>query len=91
MAGTAVNKIRRGGGGSFPRAFSGDDMNEKKKSRAVRLRRELPFHLMLLPAVILVGIFSYGPMVGIIMALKSFHPKRESSALPLLDWKIFAI
>ena len=83
MAGTAVNKIRRGEADRFPALFSGDDMNEKKKSRAVRLRRELPFHLMLLPAVILVGIFSYGPMVGIIMAFEKFSPKKGMSVMEM--------
>ena len=31
---------------------------------------------MLLPAVILTGVFSYGPMLGIIMAFQKFSPKR---------------
>ena len=89
MAGTAVNKIRRGEADRFPALFSGDDMNEKKKSRAVRLRRELPFHLMLLPAVILVGIFSYGPMVGIIMAFEKFSPKKGIFGSPFVGLENF--
>ena len=64
-------------------------MNEKKKSRAVRLRRELPFHLMLLPAVILVGIFSYGPMVGIIMAFEKFSPKKGIFGSPFVGLENF--
>lgn len=40
-----------------------------------RIRRQIPYHLMLIPSVILVGIFSYGPMVGILMAFEKFKPK----------------
>jgi putative aldouronate transport system permease protein len=41
-----------------------------------RLLRELPLYGMLLPAVVLVGIYSYGPMVGIIIAFQKFVPAR---------------
>lgn len=51
-------------------------MKQISKRRQTALRRELPFHLMLLPAVILVGIFSYGPMVGIVMAFQKFSPTK---------------
>lgn len=40
----------------------------------VSLRRQLPLHLMILPAVILVFIFSYIPMYGIIIAFQKFSP-----------------
>ena len=55
----------------------------------MRLRRELPFHLMLLPAVILVGIFSYGPMVGIIMAFEKFSPKKGIFGSPFVGLENF--
>ena len=51
-------------------------MDKKIKRKRAIFRRELPFHLMLLPAVILTGVFSYGPMLGIIMAFQKFSPKR---------------
>jgi putative aldouronate transport system permease protein len=35
---------------------------------------ELPLHFMILPALILLLIFSYGPMVGIIIAFQKFVP-----------------
>jgi putative aldouronate transport system permease protein len=35
---------------------------------------ELPLHLMILPSLILLLIFSYGPMVGIIIAFQRFIP-----------------
>ncbi len=37
-------------------------------------RREIPLHLMLLPGVLLVLIFSYIPMTGIIIAFQQFNP-----------------
>ena len=39
------------------------------------LRKELPYHVMLLPAVILALIFNYIPMVGIIIAFKKYSFK----------------
>jgi len=37
-------------------------------------RKELPLHLMILPSVIMVGIFSYLPMYGIKIAFQKFIP-----------------
>ncbi len=44
--------------------------------RRMRLQRELPLHIMLLPGVILVLIFSYLPMGGIIIAFQKFIPAK---------------
>jgi len=38
--------------------------------------RELPLYFMLLPAVILVGIYSYGSMAGIVIAFQKFIPAK---------------
>lgn len=38
-----------------------------------RLKRELPLHLMLLPGIILLIIFSYIPMAGIIISFQNFN------------------
>lgn len=35
---------------------------------------ELPLHVMLIPGLVLVLIFSYGPMVGIVIAFQNFNP-----------------
>ena len=44
------------------------------------LRRELPLHLMLIPAVVLVLIYSYGPMIlSIFVALQNFVPAKGIS------------
>ena len=39
-----------------------------------RLRRDWPFHLLLLPGVVLTFIFSYLPIYGIIMAFQDYNP-----------------
>jgi len=39
-----------------------------------RLRKEWPFHLLLLPGVVLTFIFSYLPIYGIIMAFQNYNP-----------------
>lgn len=44
--------------------------------RNTRFKRELPLHLMLLPAVIIVLIYSYGPMLGIYIAFQKFIPAK---------------
>lgn len=41
-----------------------------------RFRRELALYLMLLPAVVLMLIYAYGPMVGIVIAFQRFLPGR---------------
>ncbi|WP_209443607.1 ABC transporter permease [Paenibacillus camerounensis] len=39
-----------------------------------QLKRELPLHLMLVPGLILIFIFAYIPMSGIIIAFQQFNP-----------------
>lgn len=48
----------------------------KDFNRRMKLRRELPLHLMLLPPVILVLIYSYGPMLGVCIAFQKFVPAK---------------
>lgn len=43
-------------------------------STRTRLQRQLPLYLMLVPAVMLVGIYSYGSMAGVIIAFQKFKP-----------------
>jgi putative aldouronate transport system permease protein len=47
-----------------------------KVKRRDRLLRELPLYFMLLPAVILVAIYSYGSMAGVIIAFQKFVPAK---------------
>ncbi|MBQ7487913.1 MAG: sugar ABC transporter permease [Clostridia bacterium] len=44
--------------------------------RGKRFKKELPFHLMLLPAVILVFIYMYVPLGGLIIAFQKFIPAK---------------
>ena len=48
---------------------------QKLRSRG-RFRRELPFHLMLLPGVIIVFIYMYIPLSGLIIAFQKFIPAK---------------
>ncbi|OQY31943.1 MAG: protein lplB [Spirochaetaceae bacterium 4572_59] len=42
----------------------------------LKLRREIPLHIMILPALVLIIIFNYGPMVGIIIAFEKYIPTK---------------
>lgn len=46
------------------------------RKRYSGVRSQLPLHLMILPGAVLVLIFSYGPMLGLIMAFQDFSPKK---------------
>lgn len=41
-----------------------------------RLKRELPLICMLVPAVVFVAIYSYGPMMGTVIAFQRFNPAK---------------
>lgn len=41
-----------------------------------KFKKELPLHIMLIPGIIIVLIYSYGPMLGISMAFQKFIPAR---------------
>jgi len=40
------------------------------------MRRQLPLHIMIVPGLIFIGIFSYVPMAGIIIAFQKFIPAK---------------
>ena len=44
--------------------------------RHMKLTRELPLHLMLLPSVIILLIFAYFPMFGLVMAFEKYIPAK---------------
>lgn len=46
----------------------------KKSTFSTRFRNEWMFHVMLLPAILLLAVFSYFPMVGIVIAFQDFVP-----------------
>lgn len=47
-----------------------------KLKRKDKFLRELPLYVMLLPAVVLVAIYSYGSMAGVMIAFQKFIPAR---------------
>ncbi|MFD0712509.1 ABC transporter permease [Paenibacillus sp. GCM10027626] len=49
----------------------------------------LPLHFMLLPAVILVLVYSYGPMLGIVMAFQKFVPAKGFIDSKWVGWDNF--
>ena len=46
----------------------------KKKGFVDHLKEEWPFHVMLIPALILLLVFSYLPMVGVVIAFQDYVP-----------------
>lgn len=48
----------------------------KTKNRKSYFKRNLPLHLMMLPGVVLLILFSYLPMAGIIIAFQKFIPAK---------------
>lgn len=60
---------------SVLRTICCSNLEQKKKNRLFR-KSELPLHLMLLPGLIIVLIFSYIPMGGIIIAFQRFIPAK---------------
>ncbi|MDR0999914.1 MAG: ABC transporter permease subunit [Clostridiales bacterium] len=51
-------------------------MSKKTKSFLDKTIREIPLYIMLLPAIIFVSIYSYGSMVGIVVAFQKFVPTK---------------
>lgn len=52
---------------------------------AKRLRQSWQWYVLLLPAIIYVAIFSYGPMYGVQIAFKNYKPKLGVTGSPWLD------
>ncbi len=49
---------------------------QRKEIKARSFKSQIPYHLMLLPGLIIVLVYSYGPMLGIVMAFQDFKPTR---------------
>ena len=52
-------------------------------------RRELPFYLMLIPGVLFALVFSYGPMLGLVMAFQDFTPLKSFENSPWVGLQNF--
>ena len=55
-------------------AATGKAAHRKRGYIQRNLRRNWPLYTMVLPAVVLIFIFSYIPMYGIVMAFQQFKP-----------------
>lgn len=50
---------------------------------------ELPLHMMCLPGILLLAVYSYGPMLGIALAFKEFNPGKGVFGSPWVGWDHF--
>ena len=48
----------------------------KKKYTFMVFKKELPLHIMLLPGLLLILVFSYTPMAGLVIAFQRFIPSK---------------
>lgn len=55
-----------------------------------RFRMELPLHMMLLPGVIIVLIYNYFPMGGIVMAFQNYIPTKGIAGSEWVGWSHFS-
>ncbi|MCQ6563139.1 ABC transporter permease [Paenibacillus mendelii] len=53
------------------------------------IRKYWPFHLMILPGFLLVLVYSYGPMAGLVIAFKKFMPSKGIWGSPWLGMDNF--
>ena len=61
--------------------------NKKSKmSFKAMMKKEWPFYLMLLPAVIIMAVFMYLPMTGIVMAFQDFVPTGGLKGFFTSEW-----
>lgn len=58
----------------------------KKQGAMAHLKNEWEFHLMLLPAILLLLVFSYFPMVGIVIAFQDFVPSGGIGQFFASEW-----
>jgi putative aldouronate transport system permease protein len=63
-------------------------MNIKSMNKN-KMLRNLPLHLMILPGLIIVAIYCYGPMIGIVMAFQKYYPSRGIFGSPWIGFKNF--
>lgn len=54
-----------------------------------KIVRQLPLHLMLLPGILFALVFSYVPMVGIVIAFQQFLPVNGLFGSPWIGWDNF--
>lgn len=69
---------------------SGDDPSKQRKSRRfVRLRKSAPLFILLAPAMIILAVFAYVPMYGLLIAFKDYSPALGVFGSPWAGLKYF--
>ncbi|MFB9276378.1 ABC transporter permease [Cohnella cellulosilytica] len=61
----------------------------KTGDKGSRLRQQTPMHLMLLPCVLVLAVFSYYPMIGIVIAFQNYNPTKGFFNSPFVGWENF--
>ena len=66
-------------------------LNYRNSTRMTKekFKRQIPLHIMLIPAVILVAIYCYGSMLGIVIAFQKFVPTNGLFGSPWVGWANF--
>ena len=64
-------------------------LRKRKRSDFEVLKKELPLHIMLLPAVAIILIYSYGPMLGSVIAFQNFSPAKGIFRSEWVGWDNF--
>jgi len=62
---------------------------KKESKREKSWKRQLPLHLMLLPGLIIIIIFNYGPMAGVVMAFQYYLPAKGFIGSEWVGWENF--
>lgn len=62
---------------------------KSKRSDFRVLKREMPLHIMLIPAVVFVLVYSYGPMLGSVIAFQNFSPAKGIFSSEWIGWDNF--
>lgn len=63
---------------------------QRKKGRLARMRIELPFYIIILPTLIIVLLFKYLPMFGLLLAFKDYSGKLGIFGSPWAEMNGFA-
>lgn len=61
----------------------------KLKITKLELRQQLPMYAMILPSIVVLAIFSYYPMVGLVMAFQDYNPTKGFFGSDFVGWENF--
>jgi len=64
-------------------------MKNRKRGGFGQFKREIPFYVMLIPGLVLLIIYSYFPMAGLVMAFQNFRPVLSFENSPFVGLENF--